>query len=81
MEIGGKSVIVIRFNADITKHKGKKLNLNLSDRIDLLVDKIKEEIVKDCDEFIVKIIQLYYDDDYKTYQTIKEEDITKIVAV
>jgi len=79
--IGGKSVIVIRFNPDDTKHNGKKINFNISDKIDLLVDKIKEELDKDYDKFIVKIIQLYYDDNYKNYQIIKEEDITKIVAI
>ena len=79
--IGGKSVIIIRFNPDITKNKGKKINLNLSDKLDLLVDKIKEELVKDYDEFIVKISQLYYDDNYDKYQEIKEEDITKIVCL
>jgi hypothetical protein len=79
--IGGKSVIIIRFNPDLTKHKGKKKNLNLCDKIDLLVDKIKEELVKDYDMFIIKIIQLYYDDDYEIYQNVKEEDITKIVAL
>jgi hypothetical protein len=79
--IGGKSVIIIRFNPDITKNKGKKINLNLSDKLDLLVDKIKEELIKDYDDFIVKISQLYYDDNYDKYQEIKEEDITKIVCL
>ena len=46
-----------------------------------LVDTVKEELVKEYDEFIVKIIQLYYDDDYEIYQEIKEEDITKQVCV
>ena len=79
--IGGKSVIIIRFNPDTTKHKGKVLKLKLADKIDLLVNKIKEELVKDYDKFIVKIIQLYYDDDYVKYQEVKEEDITKIVCI
>jgi hypothetical protein len=79
--IGGKSVIIIRFNPDVTKHKGVKLNLILSNKIDLLVKTIKEELVKNYETFIVKIIQLYYDDDYVNYKNIKEEDITKIVAV
>ena len=79
--IGGKSVIIIRFNPDTTKHKGKVLKLKLGDKINLLVNKIKEELVKDYDKFIVKIIQLYYDDDYAKYQEIKEEDITKTVCI
>ena len=29
----------------------------------------------------VKIIQLFYDDNYEEYQLIKEEEITKIVSI
>ena len=79
--IGGKSVIILRFNPDTTKHKGKRLKLKLSDKIDLLVDKVKEELVKNYETFQVKIIQLYYDDDYETYQEIKEEIITDKVTI
>ena len=79
--IGGNSVIIIRFNPDTTKHNQKRLKLDLSDKIDLLVDTVKEELVKEYDEFIVKIIQLYYDDDYEKYHEVKEEDITKQVCI
>jgi len=72
--IGGKSVIIIRFNPDTTKHKGKKLPL-------LLVNTIKEELTKEYDSFLVKLIQIYYDDDYKIYKDIKEEIITNIVCI
>jgi len=53
----------------------------MPERINTLVNKINEELVKDYDKFIVKNIQLYYDDDYEEYQPIKEENITKKVAV
>jgi len=79
--IGGKSVIFIRFNPDTTKHKDKRLNLELSDKIDLLVDTIKNELVKKYDTFVVKQIQLYYNDDYDVYQPTKEENITDKVCV
>ena len=79
--IGGKSVIIIRFNPDTTKHKGKKLPLLLSDKIKLLVNTIKEELTKEYDSFLVKLIQIYYDDDYKIYKDIKEEIITDIVCI
>jgi hypothetical protein len=79
--IGGKSVIIIRFNPDTTKHNGKKMDLLLSDKIKLLVNKIKEELIKEYDTFQVKIIQIYYDDDYEIYKDIKEEIITDIVAI
>ena len=79
--IGGKSVIIIRFNPDTTKHKGKRLKISLSDKVDLLVNKVKEELIKDYESFQVKIIQLYYDDDYEKYQNVKEEIITDIVTI
>lgn len=79
--IGGKSVIIIRFNPDTTKNKGKKLPLLLSDKIKLLVNTIKEELTKEYDSFLVKLIQIYYDDDYKIYKDIKEEIITDIVCI
>ena len=47
----------------------------------LLVDTIKDELVNTYDTFIVKTIQLFYDDDYKEYQQVKTEDITDLVCV
>jgi len=70
--IGGRSVIIIRYNPDVVKNKNKTLKISNSDKIDLLVKTIKEELVKEYDTFLVKIIQLYYNDDYETYQPIKE---------
>ena len=79
--IGGRPIVFIRFNPDIIKHKKKKVNIELKDRIPLLIQTIKEEIKKDYDNFFVKIIQLYYDDDYEVYQEIKEENITDKVCI
>jgi hypothetical protein len=79
--IGGKSIIIIRYNPDTIRNNGKILNINKSDRIDLLVKIIKDELVKEYDKFIVKIIQIYYNDNYEKYQPIKEEDITNIVSL
>jgi hypothetical protein len=45
--------------------------VSASDRIDLLVNTIKNELVKKYDTFIVKIIQVYYNDNYDIYQPIK----------
>lgn len=42
---------------------------------------LKEELIKEYDTFQVKIIQLYYDDDYEKYQNVKEEIITDIVTI
>ncbi len=79
--IGGRSVIIIRYNPDIVRNKDIKLDIKKADRVDLLVKTIKEELVKDYDEFIVKIIQIYYDDDYEKYEPIKVENITDIICV
>jgi hypothetical protein len=79
--IGGRSVIIIRYNPDIVRNNGKIVELNNCDKIDLLVKTIKDELVKEYDTFIVKNIQLYYNDDYETYQPVKEENITDIVAL
>ena len=40
-----------------------------------------EEIKKDYENFFVKIIQLYFNDDYEVYQEMKEEDITDKVCI
>jgi len=79
--IGGQPVIIIRYNPDIVKNKNTIYNVSVSDRIDLLVNTIKNELVKIYDTFIVKIIQVYYNDVYDIYQPIKEEIITDKVAV
>lgn len=78
--IGGKSVIFIRYNPDMIKNK-KKINIDASERLYNLVKVIKEELVVDYDNFVVKMIQLYYNDDYDIYQYKKEENITDIVAI
>jgi hypothetical protein len=46
-----------------------------------IVPAVKEELIKEYDKFIVKIIQLYYNDNYEKYKYIKEEDITKLVCL
>ena len=79
--IGGKSVIIIRYNPDVVKNKGKKIDIKQCDRIDLLVKTIKEELVKDYETFIVKTIQIYYNDNYEEYKNVKEEEITDLVCI
>jgi hypothetical protein len=50
-------------------------------RINLFPLFLKEELTKDYYKFHVKIIQLYYDDEYDKYEKMKEEDITETVTV
>ena len=79
--IGGKSVIVIRYNPDTVKNKDKIIHFNQKDKIHLLVKTIKKYLIKDYNTFIVKLIQLYYNDNYDTYKKIKKENITKLVCI
>jgi hypothetical protein len=79
--IGGKSVIIIRYNPDIIKNNEKEIIILQNDRIDLLVKTIKDELIKLYELFLVKIIQVYYNDNYENYQCIKEEIITDKVCI
>ena len=53
----------------------------MKNTLELLVNTINRELKKEYNKFIVKIIQLYYDDDYEKYAEIKEEDITNLVCI
>jgi hypothetical protein len=79
--IGGKSVIFVRYNPDKTYNKKKEVKIEQLEKLSVLIKTIKEELSKDHDKFCVKIIQLYYDDNYAKYKNIKKEDITDLVAV
>jgi hypothetical protein len=79
--IGGKSVIIIRYNPDVVKNKNNILKINLSDKLDLLIKTIKKELCTNYDDFQVKLIQLFYNDNYEQYQDYKEENITKTVCI
>jgi very-short-patch-repair endonuclease len=79
--IGGKSVIFVRFNPDRIMHKKKKLVIDMEEKLELLVKTIKEELKNNYDTFIVKVIQLYYDYNFKEYQDREEEEITNIVCI
>ena len=79
--ICGKSIILIRYNTDVVKNKGKKLEFRMKYRVNYLIKIVKKELTKEYDSFIVKMIQLFYDDDYDKYEKKKIEDITKYVSV
>ncbi len=79
--IGGKPIVIIRYNPDSFKNRGKKLNSPITTRLDLLVKTIKTQLAKQSTKFSIKLIQLFYDDDYEKYCPVKKEDITKLVAI
>jgi hypothetical protein len=79
--IGGKPIVILRYNPDTIKHNGKQIQIHQGDRIDLLIETIKKELTAQYSTFIVKIVQIYYSDNYDTYQPIKEEIITDKVCI
>jgi hypothetical protein len=79
-----RSVTVIRYNPDTVRSKGKPLSVPATERIPLLEETIKYELDKEYPsdaEFVVKIVQLYYDDAYDVYKPSKEEDVTRLITV
>lgn len=68
---------------DVKNKIGRKdVKFTIRERLEYLVKIIKRELIKDYDTFIVKLIQLFYDDDYEKYKKKKKvEDITKYVAI
>ena len=42
---------------------------------------VKKELTKNYDKFIVKIIQVFYNDNYEKYQNVKEDIITDKVCI
>jgi hypothetical protein len=79
--IGGKPVIIIRYNPDKVRNNGNILEIPQEAKVDLLVDMIIKELIAVYDEFLVKVIQLFYDDNYTEYKMIKEEIITDKVCI
>jgi hypothetical protein len=79
--IGGRSVILIRYNPDAVRSNGRIQTILPATRIDLLVDTVRSEIMAEYDTFCVKIIQVWYDDLHDTYMPVKVDDITDIVSV
>ena len=80
--IGGKSVVFIRYNPDVVRHNGKVRVVPAAERIDLLVEVVKQELVREPNAFSVRLVQLWYDNmSASRYEPQQEMDITHIVAV
>jgi very-short-patch-repair endonuclease len=79
--IGGRPVTIIRYNPDVVTSRTGRVTVAQKERVTLLVDTVKRELVRQHDAFSVRIIQLYYNDALPTYLPTKEEDITSLVAV
>ena len=87
--IGGKSVIFIRFNPDNFKINNQSQTVPIRERLELLVQVLKEELTKEYDTFQIQMIQLFYDfydntlSDNKllSEKYINQLDITKLVTI
>lgn len=79
--IGERSIVFIRFNPDVIKNNGKVIDISILDRLNLLIDIINKELLRTFDNFEVRLLQLYYNDNYEIYQNVKYEEITNIVAI
>lgn len=65
----------------MVKNNSKILKINQNERLMLLVKTIKDELDKNYDDFQIKLIQLFYDDNYEKYKNYKEENITNLVCI
>jgi hypothetical protein len=79
--IGGRPVTIVRYNPDVVTSRTGRVTVSQQERVTLLVNTVKQELVRQHDAFSVRIIQLYYNDTLPTYLPTKEEDITSLVAV
>ena len=80
---GGKPVVFIRYNPDAVRHNGSFRVVPAAERIDLLVEVVKRELVHTPSAFSVRLVQLWYDGNMiaSPYEPEQEMDITRIVAV
>ena len=79
--IGGKSVIIIRYNPDKIINDNKEIIIEQINRLKKLIKIIKYELSKDYNKFRVKLIQLHYNDNNEKYKYKKTENITDIVCI
>ena len=77
--IGGKSVAFVRYNPDAVRYGGTVHSVTAAERIDLLVETVKSELVRVSTRFEVRLIQLWYD--APMAEAKREMDITRLVAV
>jgi hypothetical protein len=79
--VGGRPVVFIRFNPDKIYNNKKEVIVSIESRLIKLLEVVDKELSRHHEEFVVELIQLYYDDKHKTYMHMKVMDITKDVAV
>ena len=71
----------IRYNPDTVRWKGKAFKPKADERIDLLTNVLKDELVQEKNTFEVKLMQLWFDDNLDDYTPCKTMDITSTVTI
>jgi hypothetical protein len=77
--IGGKSVVFVRYNPDTVRYGGTVQSVAAAERIDLLVETVKQELKRAGTGFEVRLVQLWYD--APVADAKRELDITRLVAI
>ena len=77
--IGGKSVAFVRYNPDAVRYGGTVQSVAAAERIDLLVETVKQELKRASTGFEVRLVQLWYD--APVADAKRELDITRLVAI
>ena len=77
--IGGKSVVFVRYNPDTVRYGGTVQSVAAAERIDLLVETVKQELKRSGTGFEVRLVQLWYD--APVADAKRELDITRLVAI
>jgi hypothetical protein len=77
--IGGKSVVFVRYNPDAVRYGGTVHSITAAERIDLLVETVRSELMRVSSRFEVRLIQLWYD--AAVAEAKRELDITRLVAI
>jgi hypothetical protein len=77
--IGGKPVVFVRYNPDAVRFGGVVYIATAAERIDLLVETVRSELMRASARFEVRLVQLWYD--APVAEARREMDITSLVAV
>jgi very-short-patch-repair endonuclease len=79
-DVGGRSVVVVRYNPDAVRNRGAAMHFPAAERLGELVRVVKEELVAVYETFHVTVIHLFFDDDAEEYRPYKREDVTRQVC-
>jgi hypothetical protein len=77
--IAGKPGTIIRYNPDKIMNNSIEITISKKKRLKYLTKIVKRELNLQPETYKIKLIQLYYDNNDKSYKKYQEEDITQIV--